>query len=435
LKPRDAPSVDRLAQTFSMLGDYERSLELFKQAVLLAPRKPDYWVNLGYAQQYLGDLAGAANSYKRALAIDADFEAAYFPLVAISKQTAEQNFIGKLETLFAAAGDDVERSLRLGHSLSKSFEDLGQPVEALAWLDKAKAPRRRYRPYRPPRDQDMFAAAIATLPDGGLARREPPPSSRRHIFVVGLPRSGTTLTDRILQSHPEAVSLGEFEDMPQRVWQAAGGRRALGLCDGETFRRASSGDLARLGQGYLQAAALMGGSASCVIDKMPFNFLYAGLIHRALPHAKIVCLRRDPIDVCLSNYRQMFLPNSPFHDYAYDLCDIARYYVLFDNLIAHWRNSISADSFFELNYEALVADQEGETRRLLAFSGLDWDERCLAFYSDGAGVSTASAHQIRSPMFKSSIGRWRAYASQLEPMIEILKQAGLIARHGRLLRE
>jgi tetratricopeptide (TPR) repeat protein len=129
LKPRDAPSVDRLAQTFSMLGDYERSRELFKQAVLLAPRKPDYWVNLGYAQQYLGDLAGAANSSKRALAIDADFEAAYFPLVAISKQTAEQNFIGKLETLFAAAGDDVERSLRLGHSLSKSFEDLGQPVE------------------------------------------------------------------------------------------------------------------------------------------------------------------------------------------------------------------------------------------------------------------------------------------------------------------
>ena len=164
-----------------------------------------------------------------------------------------------------------------------------------------------------------------------------------------------------------------------------------------------------------------------LVDKLPFNFFYAGLIHRALPNARIVCLRRGAMDTCLSNYRQLFAQDSPFHDYACDLGDIARYVAAFDRLANHWRQVLPPDRFIELRYEQLVARQEDETRRLLAFCGLDWDPRCLAFQDNAAGVSTASVVQVRQPLFSTSIGRWRRYGPGLAEAEAVLADAGVAA--------
>ena len=241
-----------------------------------------------------------------------------------------------------------------------------------------------------------------------------------------MPRSGTTLTDRILSSHPDVASVGEIHSLPLAARNLAG-VSALRLDDPDILRKSASIDVGRLAGVYLNEAAALRKSRLRFVDKNPFNFLFAGLIHRAMPNARIICLRRDPMDTCLSNYRLMFGQTSAFHDYAYDLGEIARYYLLFDKLMAHWSQTLPSDRFMSLEYESLVHDQERETRQLLAFCGLAWDARCLAFHENRGGVTTPSMHQVRIPLFTSSIGRWRRYGETLDPMIDVLKPANLLA--------
>ncbi len=187
----------------------------------------------------------------------------------------------------------------------------------------------------------------------------------------------------------------------------------------------------RLGADYLASTRPLTGATPRFVDKMPLNVLYAGLIHRALPNARIVCLRRDPMDVCLSNFRQLFATGFSYYDYAYDLEDVARYYVGFDRLVAHWRRTLPADRFTEIAYEDLVADQEGATRRLLAFCALRWDPRCLDFHENRAPVATASSVQVRRPLYSTAVGRWRRYGEALEPMRRVLAEAGSLGGADR----
>lgn len=422
LDPRDALTLDTLGVTYTRTGDYDKAVPLFEQATALDPRRTAFLYNLGYGKQYIGDFQGAEEAYRRLLAVDPNFDKAYLALVEMTKQTPEANFIAPLKRLFAAAREP-EQILAIGHALAKTYEDLGEPEAALDWLEEAKAPRRRARPHSVARDRELFAAAADTYrgPEddtGGFASDEP-------IFVVGLPRTGTTLVDRILSSHPQVVSAGELQNFPVLVKQmtATPGQT---LIDPDTLRAARRIDLFRLGADYVKSTRPLTGATARFVDKLPFNLLYAGLIRRALPEARIVCLRRDPMDSVLSNYRQMFAWDSPFHDYAYDLEDAARYYVGFDRLVAHWRRTMPADRFMEVSYDALVADQEAQTRRLIAFCGLDWDDRCLAFHENTAGVSTASATQVRQPLYKSSVGRWRRYGPRMEAPAAILREAGLL---------
>ena len=421
--PADAESLDTLGVIFGRTLDYKRSLQFFEQATALEPEKTGYLFNLGCGQQTIGDFPAAEQSFLRCISLDPDFQAPYVALTEITVQTQERNFIPSLKRFFAAAGDNVDQALSLGHALAKSYEDLGDYKASLDQLTLAKAPRRKRAPYDGARDQAVFQSAASTFP--GRVATTGAALSERPIFIVGMPRSGTTLVDRILSSHAEVGSLGEFLAFPMILETMAGaGARRLG--EPGMFRRAATLDLDRVGQDYLRAAKATAGASRRTVDKLPFNFLYAGLIHRALPNARIVCLRRDPVDVCLSNYRLLFGQGSPFHDYAYDLEDIARYYVMFDKLMAHWRTHLPADRFVELGYEALVADQEAQTRRLLTFCDLEWDARCLAFHENSAGVSTPSLRQVRNPLFKTSIGRWRKYGEALAPMIAILREAGLV---------
>jgi hypothetical protein len=219
-----------------------------------------------------------------------------------------------------------------------------------------------------------------------------------------------------------AGELRNFSVLVRRLSRASGGK----LVDADTLRGARDIDLPRLGREYLASTRPLTGRNARFVDKLPFNFLYAGLIARALPGARIVCLRRDPMDSCLSNYRQLFATDSPFHDYAYGLEDTARYYVQFDRLIAHWRSVLPPERFMEIEYEAVVADQEAQTRRLLEFCGLPWDERVLAFHENAAPVATASVVQVRQPIYASSVGRWRKYGDRLAGLEAILREAGLV---------
>jgi hypothetical protein len=196
------------------------------------------------------------------------------------------------------------------------------------------------------------------------------------------------------------------------------------LVDPATVHAARDVDLGVLGAEYLASTRPLSGKTPRFIDKLPHNFLYAGFIAKALPDAKIICLRRDPLDTCVSNFRQGFGQASPFHDYAFDLLDTGRYYVLFDRLMAHWQR-VFPGRILEIRYETIVEAQEHSSRRLLEFCGLPWHEACLRFEDNQAPVSSASAVQVRSPIHRSGIKRWKRYEPQLVELKALLRDAGI----------
>ena len=426
LDPRDGHVLDTLGVVLSRTGAYHAAAALFRKAVARRPDHADWQYNLGSAQQFTGDMEGARRAYEAALAVAPDHHRALSSLVALNRQTPADNRIAELEALFDDADPDPARQQHLGHALAKSFEDMGDYPTALSWLIRAKAGRRRTSRYTIERDRPLFEAAARTArpPVGGW--RDPAP-----IFIVGLPRTGTTLLDRVLSSHPDIVSAGELGDFSLLVKRMAGTPSPMVL-DVETFDAAERLDFAVLGRTYVERARAAvehgaGQTAARVIDKMPLNVLNAGLIHRALPDARILCLRRHPVDSALSNYRQLFATDFPYYDYAFDLADAGRYYALFDRLVAHWRDSLPSDRFAEVAYEDLVADLEGQARRLLDFIGLPFDPACLSFHENKAAVSTASSTQVRSPLYSTSIGRWKRYGDGLKPLIDALAREGVIA--------
>lgn len=421
LHPRDALTLDTLGVVFSRAGLHARAIPFFEAAVESHGRNAELLFNLGASRQFLGDFAGAEAAYAGAVAVDPAAHRAWSSRVTLARQTPERNFRPELERLFATHAHDPERALHLAHALAKTCEDLGDPAAALAWLQRGKALRRARAGYEPDADAQVFEAAAATFAAGDRAagfRSDAP------IFVVGLPRTGTTLVDRILSSHRDVESLGELANFGLLVKRMAGTASSLVL-DPPTLRAGRAVDPEALGRAFLDDVAGLRGASARFVDKMPLNVVYAGLIHRALPDARIVCLRRHPMDSCLANYRQLFATGIPQYDYALDLEDLGRYYLGFDRLVAHWRAVLPPDRFREVAYEDLVHDQEARTRGLLAFCGLDWDPACLAFHENAAPVATASSVQVRQPMYASSIGRWRAYGDGLTPLRRILEAGGL----------
>ena len=419
--PADAHTLDTLGVVYSRAGLHEQAIGFFERAFARNPRNAGFAYNLAASRQFSGDFAGAEAAYAATLAIDPTLHRAWSSRVQLRRQTPEANFLAALEAQFEAAGADAERRLHLGHALAKTCEDLGDPETALSWLLKAKSAKRRAVGYDPAVDAELFAAAAATFGPGGTGAGDP---SDRPIFVVGLPRTGTTLVDRILSSHPQVRSAGELTNFALILKRMTGTPGAYVL-DAPVLEAAGALDMRRVGAAYLESVRPVAGGQGRFVDKMPLNVLCAGLIHRALPNARIVCLRRHPMDACLANFRQLFATGFSYYDYAYDLGDTARYYAGFDRLAAHWRAVLPADRYAEVAYEDLVADQEGQTRRLLAFCGLDFDPRCLAFHENAAPVATASSVQVRSPIYASSVGRWRRYGAGLAPLRQALEAAGI----------
>ncbi|MET0659771.1 MAG: sulfotransferase, partial [Steroidobacteraceae bacterium] len=193
------------------------------------------------------------------------------------------------------------------------------------------------------------------------------------------------------------------------------------IADAETLLATKSLSFAAIGRDYIESTRPRTGRTLRFIDKMPLNFFYAGLIHRALPRARIVCLRRNALDTCLSNYRQLFATTFSYYNYAYDLLDTGRYYQQFDALMRHWRETIP-DAFLEVHYESVIEDTEREARRLLEFCGLTYRPEVLDFHENAAPVTTASSVQVRQPIYRTSVDRWRKYEAQLQPLIQLLGQ-------------
>jgi hypothetical protein len=242
------------------------------------------------------------------------------------------------------------------------------------------------------------------------------------IFIVGLPRSGTSLVERILSSHSAVATAGELDCFALSLTDAA--HRRCGRAQiprRELVAISATLDFPALGRDYLERAQAAFGGTGCFIDKMPLNYLYCGLIRRALPGARIVHVTRHPMAVCYAMYKTLFKSGYPF---SYDLGEIAQYYLAYHRLMRHWR-SLIGEALYEIRYESVVADQNAETRKLLEYCGLEWEDACLAFHLNSSPSTTASASQVRRPLYDSSVSQWRAYEAQLGDLKGRLEAAGI----------
>jgi len=417
--PRYPAAHVNLGIGLQRLGLFEEADAAFAAAVALSPGSAEAHYNLGVVRQDLGRMDAAAACFRRAIVLDPDHAEAHFSL---SRQAppddrsppAEADFARLRRQLDGSGAQDPRARSTLLFALAKRLEDRGDPDGAFACLEEANRLGRALPDVRPARPAGQLAEIARAFDRPLLARLAGAGvESRRPIFIVGMPRSGTTLVEQIISAHPQVAGAGELPNLGHIVQQARG-------ADGAVFpdwaQALTAQDCTTLGRAYLESLPPAAGAVH-VTDKANFNFALLGLIHLCLPGAAIIHCQRDPRDVGLSCFAARFNEGIGF---TYDLQEVGRYWRAYHALMDHWRAVLPPGRILEAPYEALVEDIETWARRLVAHCGLEWDDACLRFYESGRPVLTASAAQVRRPIYGSSVGRWRRFAAHLGPLLDAL---------------
>lgn len=407
-----APTHARLHIAYAMaaraLGRVDQAAASTRRALALQPDAADAVTLLGSLEIDAGRFEEAEALLRRALAMSPDLPEALIGLTGVRKMTATDAPWREAAERALTRGVPVAHAIGLHHALGKYCDDVGETDAAFEYHRRGHELARRSRP---PYDRAATSARVtrtlAAFDRRSLEELRPSGvASERYVFVFGMPRSGTTLAEQILATHPQVHGAGEV-----LYWQFAADDEYAA----PPQQRAAT--ITALGRRYLELLAGLPATAVRVLDKLPSNFKNLGLIHAALPGARFIHLERDPLDTCLSIYFQGF---TAAHAYASDLGDLAHYYLEYRRLMAHWRATLPADILLEVPYEALVDDPEYWARRMLTHIGLPWDPRCLEYYRTERPVLTASSWQVRQPIGKGSIGRWRRYERQLRQLSEAL---------------
>jgi hypothetical protein len=301
-------------------------------------------------------------------------------------------------------------------ALAKSYDDIGEQDRGFAHLLEGNAAKRRQIEYHEARElgamdriREVFTAGLM---DAWIGPGDP---SDLPVFIVGMPRSGTTLVEQVLASHHAVFGAGERPDLALTVERLT--ERMGSLPFPEAVWTLSGAELHQIGTAYVAALRMLAPDARRITDKMPANFRFAGLIPLILPRARIIHVVREPVDTCLSCFSKVFEGEQRF---SYDLGELGRFHRAYQRLMAHWRTVLPANVLLEVNYEDMVGDLETAARRIVAHCGLPWDEACLEFHKTSRAVHTASVTQVRQPIYRGSVGRWRPDAALLRPLLEAL---------------
>ena len=413
LAPDDPRALNALGLAHFARQDSTTARELFQRAVALAPELADAHNNLGNIWKEQGRLGDAQLAYEKAISLDSRETAYDLNLSDAKTYAAGDSHLETMQTrMDAARGLSQTGRARLNFALAKAYDDLGRYDEAFACLTEGNRLKRQTVGYDEAAALGVFDRIRATF-DAGLIGRESRVGSALPVFIVGMPRSGTTLVEQILASHPSVYGGGELNDFDRLVNQLPGAVGDSRFRYPEDVNFVSAAALDTLGKAYADGQRARAGRAERATDKMPANFLFLGLIHMALPNARIIHVIRDPQDTCLSCYSKLFSMEQGF---SYDLGELGRYYRKYAELMAHWRTVLPAGVMLEIRYEDVVADLEGSARALVAHLGLAWDSACLRFHENPRPIRTASASQVHRPIYKSAQGRWRRYERHLAPL-------------------
>jgi tetratricopeptide (TPR) repeat protein len=431
----DARLLDAIGTLYRHADDQHRALAAYDQAIALAPDNALFIFNRATVRRFLGQLAQAESDYDRVIELNPLDYQAHRNRSELRTQSAQRNHIATLEQLLAQRRADWRGEVQLQYALAKELEDLGEYQRSFQHLQRGASLRRQHLRYDVATDLATVDWIIEAYPGGsdgagGTGRApaaDPAPAADAApadapIFILGLPRSGSTLVDRILGSHSDVHCAGELKHFALALVDAV--RRSSGqveLSRSQLVQRSADLDFAALGRDYL--ARVRGAVPAGVrfTDKMPLNYLYCGLIARALPGARIVHVHRHPMAACYAIYKTLFEDGYPF---SYELAELGQYYVGYRRLMAHWSASLP-QRIHELSYEDLVRDPLGQTHRLLAYCGLEWQDACAQFHMNPAPITTASAAQVRRPIYDSSLQQWQQYRTQLAALSNQLSAAGI----------
>lgn len=406
-------------------GAQQQALEVYRQAEALAPESADVHRGLASVYRFLGDVGRAEAACDAAIRLDPEDCETIGLRSSLRTVKPDDNHVDELRAREARGTKSWRGAVHLAYALAKELEDLGQYPESFACLRRGAGIKRRHTRYDLADDLRIFPALRAAFPAERMAAGGETHETRAPIFVVGMPRTGSTLVERIISSHPDVQSLGELNSlsvvMMRQVRAGAGGAPIDRL---RLPQLAAALPMSPLAEAYLQDVAPLRDGRARFIDKLPLNSLNIGLIHLAMPGAAIVHVVRDPLDACYAMFKYLFRNGYPF---SYDLEELGAYYAAYHSLMAHWRTVLPAGRIHDIRYEDVVADVEAEARRLIAHLGLSWDPRCAAFHDNRNPSMTGSASQVRRPVYGTSIGQWRRFEKELEPLRRTLAAHGIPA--------
>jgi len=396
------------------LGDYAESIEVYESVLAEFSRQPRIWMSYGHALRTAGRSADGIAAYRRAIALEPTLGEAYWSLANLKTFTFSIEDVAAMEAALARGGLSDEDRLHFEFSLGKALEDKRAYAESFAHYSAGNSLRHRLHPYSAEdnsafvrRSKALFTAEFFAARDGGGAPARDP------VFIVGMPRAGSTLLEQILASHSQVEGTMELPNIPQIAHELAGGD--LGFL--ERVAALDIDERRALGERYLAETRIQRKTdAPFFIDKMPNNCLYLGLIQLILPNAIIIDARRHPLGCCFSGFKQHFARGQNF---SYGLEDIGRYYADYVDLMAQF-DAVLPGRVYRVFYEQLIADTEAQVRSLLAHCGLPFEESCLRFHENERAVRTASSEQVRRPIFRDGLDHWRHYEPWLAPLKEAL---------------
>lgn len=418
LEPHMLSALCNGGNALNDLGRPDEAVQWFEKALALAPDEALAYSGIANARKYQGRFTEARTACEKAVALRPDMPGLQLALALVDRFVpSDPRLPGLLALADQADGFSDQDQANIFFALAKAYIDLKRPADAMAALHHGNAAKRRCVVY----DEAQAMANLNRLagtfsPQFMMARSGGGDPSDLPVFVLGMPRSGTTLVEQVIASHPEVYGAGELNDLARIVSEGAGATDDDFPLSPE---RLTPERLKEIGAAYVEKLAAYGpgNGVRHITDKMPGNFRFIGLIHLALPKARIIHVRRDPRDVCFSCYSILFKGNL---NYTYDLGELGRRYKAYETLMDHWRAVLPPGIMLEVQYEDLVTNFEDEAKRLIAFCGLKWDEQCRSFYNTDRTVRTASATQVRQPLYTGSIGRWKDYADELTPLLDAL---------------
>jgi tetratricopeptide (TPR) repeat protein len=403
------------------LGEHEAALELYQRLVADAPQAlqaSELHLSIAHSFKAMGRQAEAVESYRTAAAVRPSFGDAYWSLANLKTYRFTEDEIARMRSEEAAETTAPTDRFHLCFALGKAFEDRGEFGESFRYYERGNALKRAQSKYSPePFERNTRLQKTICTREFFAARRGVGCSDADPIFIVGLPRSGSTLLEQILASHPRVEGTMELADIPRMVLELQGrSPDAENPRYPQILQSLQPEEFTRLGRKYLRDTRVYRTGKPFFIDKMPNNFRHLGLIHLILPNAKIIDARRSAMACCFSNFKQLFASGQEF---TYGLQDIARYYRTYVELTAHW-DTVLPGRVLRVQHEEVVEDLEAHVRRILEFCGLEFDARCVEFHRTERSIRTASSEQVRQPIFKEGIDQWRNFEPWLGPLRDAL---------------
>lgn len=419
VQPNDPMVIELTGTVLNSLGEYEAAELFFERAHEMSPQNPSALMNLGNVRVFLGKIDDAVALFKRAIDLEPNSAQCHWGL-ANSAKAKDDTHIKTMQGLIESGRQSKRSQGFLHYAIGKENEDLGNWPEAFSAFTQGARARRETVEFNEADETAMFEAIKETYTAHWLANCPAGAEDPAPIFVLGQPRTGTTLIERVITSHSQVYSAGELQQFGLAV------RRASRHADPKRFSKelfiaAATVNPAEIGNMYLRSTAKLRDKSPFFVDKLPVNYLNIPLILAALPKAKIVHLVRGPMDACFASFKQLF---ADAYLHSYDQSEMARHHARYRDLMAHFRQEFPG-RIVDISYEDTARDLEPNARKLINALKLDWEDACLNFHESSSGVATASSVQVREPAHTRSIGRWRRYETELLPMMGELTRLGV----------